>query len=133
MGSEVAGKLCTLSIEGSEIGYSDEFSITMNQGTIDVTHRDSDWWSKFKAGLRDWEISGGMLYIFDDLGKKKLQYHYTARSPSTLTVILTLADGSVTLSGEAVLTTISYANPPYDKATASFSLKGDGALTASAS
>ena len=125
----VAGKLCTLSIEGSLLAESETFTFTGNQGTIDLTNRDSDWWAEHISGIRDWEISGDGLYIYNDLAKRKLLYHYTARSPATLSCILTLADGVLTLSGECTLTTISLPAPHADKAAISFSLKGTGALT----
>ena len=127
----VAGKLCTLSVEGSLLAESETFTFTMNQETIDLTNRDSAWWREFISGLRDWEISGDGLYIYNDLAKKKLEYHLTARSPATLTVILTLSDGSNTMNGECILTNLTYPAPHADKASISFTLKGAGALTAS--
>jgi len=125
----VPGKLCTLSIDGALLAESETFTPTLNQAEIDVTNRDSDWWHEALQGLRDWEISGDGLYIFNDLAKKKLMSHYTTRSPATLTCILTLSDGTLTLEGECILTTISLPAPFADKATISFSLKGTGALT----
>ena len=127
----VAGILCTLSVEGSLLAESETFTLTRNQETIDLTNRDSAWWRESISGLRDWEISGEGLYIYNDLAKKKLDYHVNARSPATLTIILTLADGSNTVTGEAIVTNLTYSAPPHDKASASFTLKGAGALTAS--
>ncbi len=127
----IAGILCTLSIEGSLLAENQGFTFTGNQGTIDLTNRDSAWWAEHIPGIRDWEISGEGLYIYNDLAKKKLLNHYTARSPATLTCILTLADGSTTYSGECTVTTFSLPAPPHDKAGFSFSLKGTGALTPS--
>ena len=127
----VSGSLCTLSVEGSLLTESETFTFTMNQETIDLTNRDSSWWREFISGLRDWEISGDGLYIYNDLAKKLLEYHYTARSPATLTIILTLSDGSNTMNGECILTNLTYPAPHADKASISFTLKGAGTLTAS--
>ena len=127
----VSGSLCTLSIESALLAESETFTFTMNQETIDLTNRDSSWWREAISGLRDWEISGDGLYIYNDLAKKKLEYHYTARSPATLTVILTLSDGSNTMNGEVILTSLTYPAPHADKASISFTLKGAGTLTAS--
>ena len=129
----VSGSLCTLSIEGSLLAESENFSIVMNQETIDLTNRDSSWWREFISGLRDWEISGDGLYIYNDTAKQKLQLHYTGRSPATLTCILTLSDGTIPMTGECILTNLTYPAPHADKATISFTLKGAGALSPSAS
>ena len=129
----VAGKLCTLGITtlGVEalLAQSDVFTFTGNQGTIDLTNRDSDWWAEHISGIRDWEISGEGLYIYNDLCFRKLLYHYTARTPTTLACKLILSDGTYYLSGTCTLTNLTLPAPHADKATASFSLKGTGALT----
>ena len=127
----VSGSLCTLSVEGYLLAESETFTPTFNQETIDLTNRDSAWWREAIAGLRDWEISGDGLYIYNDDAKKRLEYHYTARSPATLTIILTLSDGSNTMTGEAILTNLTYPAPHADKASISFTLKGAGTLTPS--
>jgi len=131
--SGISGKLMTLSIEGAALAESRDFTLTMNQAIIDLTNRDSDFWQESIAGRRDWAIDGEGLYIYTDVAKRVLQYHYTDRSPSTLTVILSLADATITMSGEAVLTSLSYVGPHEDAATISFSLSGTSTLTASTS
>lgn len=125
----LSGKLCTLSIDGAVLAESQTFTPTLNQAEIDLSNRDSEWWHEAIAGLRDWEISGDGLYIYNDLAKRKLMIHYTTRTPATLTCILTLSAGVITLQGECILTTISFPAPFADKAGISFSLKGAGALT----
>ena len=127
----VSGILCTLSIEGALLAENQGFTFTGNQGTIDLTNRDSNWWAEFLPGIRDWEISGDGLYIYTDLAKKKLQTHYFTRTPATLTCILTLADGAATFTGECILTNFTLPAPPHDKAGYTFTLKGTGALTPS--
>lgn len=120
--SGVSGQLCTLSIEGSMLAESQNFTLTLNQALIDLTNRDTSFWQNSIAGRRDAEVSGDGLYIVGDLAKKYLVYHYTNRSPSTLTLILTLADGSVTMTAEAILTNLTFPAPHEDAATISFSL-----------
>lgn len=129
----VSGNLCTLSIEGSLLAESRTFTLTMNQAIIDLTNRDSNWWSQFIAGIRDWEISGDGLYIYNDLAKRKLQDHYITRAPASLTVILTLSAGVITMSAECILTNLTYPAPHDDAATISFTLKGTDALVQSQS
>ena len=131
--SGVSGVLCTLSIEGSELAESQNFSLTMNQALIDLTNRDTSFWQNSISGRRDWSIEGDGLYVVSDLAKKYLVYHYTNRTPATLTIILTLADGAVTMTGEMILTNLTFPNPHEDAATITFSLSGTDALVMSAS
>ncbi len=135
--SGVSGNLCTLSINvgggGALLAESRNFTLTMNQATIDLTNRDSAWWSQFIAGMRDWEISGDGLYIYNDVAKKRLQNHYISRTPATLTVILTLSAGVITMTAECILTNLTYPAPHDDAATISFALKGTDALVQSQS
>ncbi len=129
----VSGNLASLSIEGAVLAENRTFQLTMNQAVIDTTSRDSQWWVDSLAGLRDWEISGDGLYIFNDLAYRKLLYHYTNRSPATLTCVLTLADGTITVTGECILTNLTLPDPHDDAGTNSFTLKGTGILTPSQS
>lgn len=129
----VSGSLCTLSIDGALLAESRNFTLTENQALIDLTNRDSAWWSQFIQGMRDWEISGDGLYIYNDLARRKLQNHYIARLPATLTCILTLSAGVITKQGECILTVLTYPAPHDDAATISFTLKGTDALVPSAS
>lgn len=129
----VSGDLCTLSIVGSFLAESRNFTLTMNQALIDLSNRDSAWWSQFIQGMRDWEISGDGLYIYNDLAKAKLQNHYINRTPLTLTCILTLSAVNRTMTGECILTVLTYPAPHDDAATITFTLKGTDALAQSAS
>ena len=139
-----SGKLCTLTIEGAAIAESRTFTLTQNQAVIDLTNRDSAWWSQFIAGIRDWEISGDGLYIYNDLARRRLQHHYSHRNPVELDIILTLPwheavvgphapaaplYGKVVFTAKCILTNLTYPAPSDDAATISFTLKGTEALT----
>lgn len=125
----VSGVLCVLKIEGCAVAESRSFTPTLNQATIDLTNRDSAWWDENISGRRDWAIDGDGLYIYSDPADKVLRDHYFTRLPATITVELTLADGTQKFAGEAVLTSLSFPAPHEDAATKTFSLKGTGALT----
>ena len=140
----VSGNLCTLTIEGAAVAESRTFTLTQNQAVIDLTNRDSAWWAQFIAGIRDWEISGDGLYIYNDLARRRLQWHYSARNPVVLDVILTLSwheavigphapvaaeYGKVVFTAKCILTNLTYPAPHDDAATISFTLKGTEALT----
>ena len=102
--------------------------LTENQALIALTNRDSNWWSQFIAGMRDWEISGDGLYIYNDLARRRLQTHYATRVPAQLTVTLMLASGFYVFTAYCILTNLTYPNPHDDAATISFTLKGTDAL-----
>lgn len=130
---KVSGVLSVVTIEGSVLAVDKDATLTLNQAIMDTTARDSDWWEEGLAGLRGWEISGNSLYSDNELARKKLDYHYTARSPSTLSVIFAYADGTIVRSGEANLTNLTLTSPAHDAATYTYTLKGTGALTAAVS
>jgi len=131
--SGLSGILCTLSIEGSALAESQEFSVSCDRSTVDLTNRDSSYWRQICISTKSWVVSGSGLYIYNDLAKKYLTYHFSDDSPATLTLILTLADGTVTLTGEAILGNITFPAPHDGAATITFTLEGHDSLTFSAS
>lgn len=129
----VSGVLMTMTVEGSALAESRSFTVNLTNATIDVTNRDSAWWGQFLVGRREWTIDFEGLYIATDLGKQYLQYYWTDRTPSTLTIVVTLADGTITLTGQAILTSLTYDGPFEDAGVFSGSLQGTDTLIASAS
>jgi len=127
------GVLMTLSIEGAALAESRDFTLNEGQGEIDLTNRDSGWWEESTPGIRNWTIGGGGLYIYNDPARKFLDYHWHDRTPPFLTIIVTMADGTVTKTGECYVTNITYPGPHAGAAEISFTLKGTHALTISAS
>jgi predicted secreted protein len=127
----IRGDTITLSIGGDLIGESRDFSLAFDVGDIDITSRDSSRTAEFLVGRYGWTISGNALYITSDVAKKVMLNQITAASPTTFTIILTI--GSQTFTGSAVVTSFTI-NAPYESAADySFTLKGSGALTISAS
>ena len=131
--SGVVGKLMTLSIDGNSLAESRDFTLTENQEEIDLTNRDSAWWKESTPGLRDWSISGSGLYIYNDHARQLLDWHWHDHTPSFLTIVVTMADGTITKTGSAYVTNITYPGPHAGAAEISFSLRGTHALTISAS
>jgi len=131
--AEIAGKLMVISLDGAALAYSRDFSISLDMETIDITSRDTSWWKKLLRGMRSWSISGSGLYSSDDPGKKVLQNFHDDATDAVIAVILVLADGTIELSGDGILTNLSYDGPHADAATYSFSIEGTGALTQSSS
>jgi predicted secreted protein len=131
--SGVTGVLMTLSIEGQALAESRDFSLTQNQESIDLTNRDSSWWKESTPGLRDWNISGGGLYIYNDHARQLLDWHWHDRSPSFLTIVITMADGTITKQGEGFVTNITYPGPHAGAGEISFALEGTHELEITAS
>lgn len=129
----VTGHSAVLSIEGAALAESTEFSLHFGQAMADMTNRDSNYWRQLLTTIRDWSISGSGLYIYNDLAKKYLFDHWNARTLPTLTAIFTFADGTVTATGEVIVTSLDVANPHDGPATISFTLEGTDALVLSAS
>ena len=131
--AEVAGKLMTITLDATALAFSRDFSVSLDTETIDITSRDTSWWRKLLRGMRSWSISGSGLYSSSDPGKKVLQDWYDDATDASIAVILTLADGTITLTRTGLLTNLSYDGPHADAATYSFSIEGTGALVQSSS
>jgi predicted secreted protein len=129
--SAVEGRACTLTLEGDALAESRDFSLQMDQADYDKTSRDSARVGEYGVARRDWSVSGGGLYIASDVAKKCLINHWSAGSPAAITVLITI--GTQTFTGEALVTSLSVDLPYEDAVGWSFSLKGTGALTVSAS
>jgi predicted secreted protein len=129
--SAVEGRACTLTLEGDALAESRDFSLSLTQADYDKTSRDSNRIGEYGVARRDWSVSGSGLYIAADVAKKCLVNHWSSGSPAAITVLITI--GSQTMTGEAIVTDLSVDVPYEDAVGWSFSLKGTGALTVSAS
>jgi len=131
--AEVLGKLMTITLDGAALGYSTDFSISMDTEVVDVSNRDSSFWRTLLRSMRSWSISFSGFYSSTDVGKKVLQDWYDDSTDAAVAVVLTLADGSITLSGNALLSNLTYDGPHSGGATYSGTLEGTAALTQSSS
>jgi len=127
------GYLMTLSIEGHALAESRDIALNRGQEEIDLTSRDSAWWKESTPGLRDWTITGGGLYIYNDRCRELLDWHWHNHTPAFLTVIVAMADGSVTKEGQCYVTSISDTGPYAGAAETSFTLRGAHDLNITAS
>lgn len=126
------GTNMTLSCEGDIVAYARSVSISLEQETVDTTNADSTLWKSYLGGLKGWSIDMDTLYAYDDIAKKVLMNHYVNGSPTSISVIVTMPD-TITYTGEAYLTSLSFTGPYNDVLTATFSLIGTGALAQSSS
>ena len=128
----VSGLSFTLSAETAALAESRNFTLNMSQGLIDITSRDSSQWREVLAGTREWSIDFDGLWVYNDLAKKYIMYHYTDHSPATLTIVLTDAN-AITFTGECYVESLTLPAPYEDVATFSGTLRGTSTLTPSAS
>lgn len=129
--SAISGQAITLSIGGDLIAGSRNFTLTLNQGTIDTTSRDDAFQGAYLAGRRDVTIDIEALYVYSDIAKKILQTQANTGSPS-ISAIITMPDGA-TYTASVIVTSFALAMPAEDAVTYTASLQVTGALTISAS
>lgn len=127
------GYSAALTVEGGAVGETTDFTLSLDQENADLTNRDSNYWRQIVTTTRSWTMSGNGNYVATDVGKKVLVNHWENRSPTTITCVMTLADGSITATGEAIVTNLTFNAPFADKADFSFTLEGTDALTLSSS
>jgi len=135
--SGMTGHSATLTVEGAAIAESTDFSLHCGQAVVDMSNRDGAYWRQLISSTRDWSISGTGNYYTGNLGKKVLVEHWENRATNIgtvyINVIFTFADGSVTATGKAFLTSLDFPTPYAGAAVFSFTLEGTDALTISAS
>lgn len=131
--SGMSGHSAVLLLENSPVGESTDFTPHFGQAVIDLTNRDANYWRQLISSTREWSISGVGNYYAGNLGKKVLVEHWENRTFPTITVVFTFADGAVTATGEAILTSLDFPSPHDGAATFTFTLEGTDALAISAS
>jgi len=129
----IEGVLAALVINGAPCAESQNFSLRLGQALVDLTNRDSAYWRQLISSTREWSISGDGLYIFNNVAKKVLVAHWSTRIPAELAVILTLADGTITATGTALLESLEFPAPHAGPATITFTLQGTDTLELSES
>lgn len=130
--TQYSGKAAILTIEGFALAESQNYTPTINDAIIDVTNRDSNYWRELLPSTRSWAIAFEGHYN-TEVAKKELIAHFNSDPPTTVTVIFTCADGSITLTGEAYLTTLSFPSPYEGAAMLTGTLEGTGILEFSVS
>lgn len=130
--SAVSGLTVTLTAEGIALGAAKNYTLTINQATIDTTSDDSSRWGEYIVGRREWTIDIDCLYIYTDVAQKIFEEHITAEDPAEIDIVLTMPDGR-TYTGVCIVTSITYTSNFEDVITASVSLQGTDALATTTS
>jgi predicted secreted protein len=131
--SAITGQALTLSIGGKAIAGSTNFTLVLNEATIDITSRDDNFQTALLAGKRDWALDVDALYVYTDVAKKILLTAANSGAPA-ITAILTMPSPDTTVfTGSVLVTSFNLAAPAESGVTYKCAMKGTGALTISAS
>lgn len=129
----VAGKDILLAIFNSDgsklLAISGQQSLTINRSadSIEVNSKDSGGWKSKIAGLKEWTIENGGLFVTDDESHQALTSAFDNTDPVCVKVVNVKAKKSL-FGGVAYVTEYSIEAPYDDAMTYSISLAGVGSL-----
>lgn len=113
------------------LAISGQQSLTLNRSadTVEINNKDTEgsWKSKL-AGMKEWSIDNGGMYIKDDTSHALLSEYFESGDP----VCVKIYDKKRKLGmfgGLAVITSYSFEMPYDDAMTYSITLEGQGKLT----
>ncbi len=123
----MAGKDGEIFLGSTRIGYIDNFSVNINQASIEVSQL-GDQWKEFIVGPSDWSgsISGTLDYA--DAQQKQIVDDLLVPSGEPFTVKLKVST-ALTLTGDVYVTSGSITGSHSDRVAVSFNFQGTGALS----
>lgn len=128
--AKLSGKNMLVLVNGTAIGGTKSFTLTINSNLIDTTTKDSDAWGDSLYGSKDWEVSFDGLY--DPDATVNAEEIYDAIVGDT-TVILEMAvidgtGGGLVFRGNANATGLTLSAGYNEAVTMSGGFKGAGEL-----
>lgn len=132
---EVLAKDFVIMHDGKIIAMATEFSFEVNKEEIEVSTLSSDGWKKVIGGMKSWTISGGAIVIRGAVATGESDYHILLQklidndTPVEVGVRSEVTDDKY-WTGLGLLTSLSENASAGGLATYSFSIGGDGPLTA---
>lgn len=131
----VAGKdilLCVFDSTGENLlAIAGQQSLTINRSadTIEVSSKDTEGgWKATMAGMKEWSIENGGLYVADDESHHVLSEAFENSDPVCVKVVNTKAEEDM-FGGIAYITDYPIEAPYEDAVTYSITLSGVGKLT----
>jgi predicted secreted protein len=122
--------LTKIKIGGTAIAEQLDATLSITVNNFDVTSKDSGGWKKILPGLREWEISGDAIVDYEaTVGWDSL---FTSVGNRTELAIdfTTGITGDTHFTGNIYIESLEQGDPMEDKASYSFTLTGNGVLTA---
>lgn len=120
----------TLTAGGVECGYCRDATLNITGDAVDATTRSSAGWREKLYGLKEWSISGELLYVLSDTGAAALWTAYTTKA--VISIVIEDKFGG-NWSGEGIVTSMTQNQPLADALTFSFEIQGSGVLDYKAS
>ena len=124
-------RLMLFYLDGTAIAYSTNVSISGNMSSIDVTSKDSGGDKDIIAGLRDWTANCDFIHAIDSSSNLSAIYTAWAAGTQINVKVSTNTSADKYYHGSAYITSWNADFPNEDKATGSFTVEGDGALSES--
>ena len=123
----MAGKDGKISVDENQIGYIDNFSVTINAGTAE-TSQIGKAWKEFIQASRDWSGSLSGTLDYADVAQKEIIDDLLANTDTTYSVELVVSS-ALTLKGNVIFSSASITGSHGDKIAISVNFQGSGALS----
>ncbi len=127
----LAGKDGEVKLSSTKIGYIDNFSLSVEAGTAEVSSL-GDQWKAFIGTAKGWSGSLSGTFDYADAQQKSMVDNLISGNASTSVSLSFKVSASLTLTGTAWLSNASIGASHGDKITISFNFQGTGALSAAA-
>jgi len=125
--SKQAGSDCVLKIGANDAVVIRDADIAISQGLVDVTARDSAKWREELANIKEWTISGTMVYKATDAAMVALRA--AALAGTEVVDVLLIFKDLEGFRGTVNVSEFSAAGPLEDAVTVAITLKGKGAVS----
>lgn len=124
----MAGKDGTIKLGENTVGYIDNFSINVNQGSAETSQIGKPW-KEFINASRDWSgsLSGSLDYA--DAAQKEIVDNMLQNVDEKYTCEFKV-NATLTLTGDVIITSVSITGSHGDKVAVSINFQGTGALAA---
>lgn len=124
----MAGKDGLIKLGDNNVGYIDNFSINVNQGSAETSQIGKPW-KEFINASRDWSGSLSGTLDYADLAQKEIVDNMLSNTDEIYTCEFKVSP-TLTLTGSVIITSASITGSHGDKIAVSFNFQGTGALTA---
>lgn len=124
----------------SKVGELAECTLTIQEGAMDATSKDSGGWKEALVGLREWGLTGSGMYLLESSDPGQLLLYNEIVAQSNIYVNLyelssqaaAPTSGAQVWLGNAVITAFDVESPLDKPAGFKLTLKGTGPLTKAA-
>ncbi len=127
----LAGKDGEVKLSATKIGYIDNFSLSIEAGTAEVSQL-GEQWKGFIGTAKGWSGSFSGTFDYADAQQKSIVDNLISGNASTSVTLAFKVSATLTLTGTAWISNGSVGASHGDKITISFNFQGTGAISAAA-